>query len=166
MADALSHRCYPTLSGLIALPDDLCKEFGRLELNVVTPGVKPTLYALEVQPTLIEEIRTAQAIDPQLERKRDEILVGKAPGFVIHENGTIRFHNRVCVPAVEELKRKILNKGHNTPHLVHPRGNKPYKDLNQTFWWSNMKREVVDYVARCLTCQRVKIEHQRPAGHL
>jgi len=56
VADALSRRPYLTLSELIALPDDLCKEFGRLELNVVTPGAKPMPYALKVQPTLIEEI--------------------------------------------------------------------------------------------------------------
>ena len=29
-----------------------------------------------------------------------------------------------------------------------------------------MKRDVVDYVAKCLTCQQVKAEHQRPAGLL
>ena len=29
-----------------------------------------------------------------------------------------------------------------------------------------MKWEVANYVARCLTYQRVKIEHQRPAGLL
>ena len=55
--------------------------------------------------------------------------MGKAPGFVIHEDGTIRFHNRVCVPAVEALKKKILDDGHNTSHSVHPGGNKLYKDL-------------------------------------
>ena len=29
-----------------------------------------------------------------------------------------------------------------------------------------MKQEVADYMAKCLTCQRVKIEHQRPVGLL
>jgi len=29
-----------------------------------------------------------------------------------------------------------------------------------------MKQEVPDYVVKCLTCQRVKIEYQRPAGLL
>ena len=29
-----------------------------------------------------------------------------------------------------------------------------------------MKREVALYVAHCLTCQQVKIEHQRPGGPL
>jgi len=47
-------------------------------------------------------------------------MAEKAPGFIIHEDGTTRFHNRVCVPAVEALKKKILDEAHNTPHLIHP----------------------------------------------
>jgi len=86
--------------------------------------------------------------------------VEKAPGFIIHEDGTIRFHNQVCVSAVEALKKKILDEGHNTPPPVYPGGNKIYKDLKESFWWSNIKQNVADYVAKCLTCQRVKIEHQ------
>jgi len=59
------------------LPIDLCEELRKLELNVVTPITKSTLHAMEVQLTLIEEIRIAQAMDPQLERIREEILVEK-----------------------------------------------------------------------------------------
>jgi len=86
VADALSHRPYPALSYLLALLSELCEKFRKLELNVITPGSKPILYTLEVQPTLIEEIRVAQTTDPQPERNREEILVGKAPRFVIHED--------------------------------------------------------------------------------
>jgi len=82
------------------------------------------LCALEAQETLIEENQLAQAANPQLEWIREKILVRKAPGFIIHEDDTIRFHNRVCVPAVEALKVKILYEGHSTPHSVHPGGNK------------------------------------------
>lgn len=41
-----------------------------------------------------------------------------------------------------------------------------YRDLRDTFWWNNMKREVAQFVAQCLTCQRIKVEHQRPGGLL
>ncbi|KAL5578315.1 hypothetical protein UlMin_020014 [Ulmus minor] len=40
-----------------------------------------------------------------------------------------------------------------------------YQDLKERFWWSGMKKEVAEYVAKCLTCQKVKAEHQRPGGH-
>ena len=29
-----------------------------------------------------------------------------------------------------------------------------------------MKRDITDFVSRCLTCQQVKAEHQKPAGTL
>jgi hypothetical protein len=41
-----------------------------------------------------------------------------------------------------------------------------YHDLKATYWWYGMKRDVAEYVALCDTCQRVKAEHQRPAGLL
>ena len=29
-----------------------------------------------------------------------------------------------------------------------------------------MKRDIADFVSKCLTCQQVKLEHQRPSGLL
>jgi len=41
-----------------------------------------------------------------------------------------------------------------------------YKDLRQYFWWNNMKKEVAEYVDKCLTCQKVIMEHQHPVCEL
>ena len=41
-----------------------------------------------------------------------------------------------------------------------------YQDLCRQYYWSGMKRHVGDFVRRCLTCQQVKAEHQKPAGLL
>jgi hypothetical protein len=41
-----------------------------------------------------------------------------------------------------------------------------YKDMKVRFWWEKMREDIDEYVARCDTCQRVKAEHQRPAGLL
>ena len=62
-----------------------------------------------------------------------EVLEGKAQGFVIHEDGTLRFHNRVRIPTVDAPKGKILDEGHNTPHSGHSGGNTMYKNLKKTF---------------------------------
>ena len=94
---------------------------------------------------------------------RKEILQGKASGFMVHEDRMLRFHNQVCVPAIEELKRQNFDEGHNTPYSVHPRRNELYKELKWTFWWSNIEREVADYVPKCLTYQCVNVENQLPA---
>ena len=39
-------------------------------------------------------------------------------------------------------------------------------DLKQYCWWDNMKREIAEYVDKCLICKKVKAEHQRPVGEL
>jgi len=41
-----------------------------------------------------------------------------------------------------------------------------YQDLKPYYWWMGMKRDIADFVASCLTYQKVKIDHQRPEGLL
>jgi hypothetical protein len=66
------------------------------------------------------------------------------------------------VPNIKELKDKILREAHESAYSIHLGGNKMYHDLKATYWWYGMKRDVV----LCDTRQRVKAEHQRPAGLL
>uniref|UniRef100_A0A2N9FVM9 RNA-directed DNA polymerase n=1 Tax=Fagus sylvatica TaxID=28930 RepID=A0A2N9FVM9_FAGSY len=108
----------------------------------------------------------AQAGDPQLQKMKLMVESGTPSEFCIHEDGSLRFGNRLCVPNDPDLKEEILSEAHNTGYTVHPGGTKMYRDLKGTFWWNNMKREIAGYVARCLVCQQVKIEHQRPGGLL
>ena len=41
-----------------------------------------------------------------------------------------------------------------------------YQDFRRQYYWSGMKRHVGDFVRRCLTCQQVKVKHQKTAGLL
>ncbi|GJU02234.1 putative reverse transcriptase domain-containing protein [Tanacetum coccineum] len=41
-----------------------------------------------------------------------------------------------------------------------------YQDLKQLYWWPNMKADIATYVSKCLTCAKVKAEHQKPSGLL
>ncbi|GJZ33390.1 putative reverse transcriptase domain-containing protein [Tanacetum coccineum] len=38
--------------------------------------------------------------------------------------------------------------------------------MKQLYWWPNMKADIATYVSKCLTCLRVKAEHQKPSGLL
>ena len=41
-----------------------------------------------------------------------------------------------------------------------------YEDLRQIFWWDGMKKDIASFVACCNICNKVKAEHQKPAGLL
>ena len=68
------------------------------------------------------------------------------------------------MPLKTELKQKILDEGHKSKYTLHLGVIKMYQNLKSQFWWPGMKKDITQYVAKCLTCQKVKIEHQRPAG--
>ncbi|XP_074306221.1 uncharacterized protein LOC141641461 [Silene latifolia] len=57
-----------------------------------------------------------------------------------------------------------MTEAYCTPYSVYPGGDKLYKALKKTFWWPGMKKEVAEFVGRCLTSQRVKGEQRRPQG--
>ncbi|KAA3480655.1 DNA/RNA polymerase superfamily protein [Gossypium australe] len=76
------------------------------------------------------------------------------------------FRDRTCVPKKLELIQKILHEAHSGCLYVHPGSTKMYNDLKQLYWWSGMKRDISEFVARCLMCQQVKAEHQVPSGLL
>ena len=76
------------------------------------------------------------------------------------------YKDRVCVPNDCELKKSILDEAHNGSFSIHPGSTKMYQDLKRSFWWSGMKRDVSEFVTKCLVCQRVKAKHQVPSGLL
>ena len=78
----------------------------------------------------------------------------------------LRFKGRLCIPADVELKRMILEEGHKSHLSLHPGMTTMYQDLKESFWWSDMKKDIAQYVAACLTCQKAKVEHQKPGGLL
>ena len=166
VADALSRKRQSTVDSVMVLSKELCDEFRRLQIEVVTEPVQGQIYALQVQSTIFDEILEAQCNDPYLEKLKKAVMEGEAPGFIIQENGGLFYKNRWCVPNDPQLKRKILEEAHSTPYSVHPGEVKLYKDLRQHFWWVNMKREVAEFVSKCLTCQKIKIDHRRPGGLL
>ena len=47
---------------------------------------------------------------------------------------------------------------------IHPGGDKMYKDMKRVYFWAGMKKDVAEYVARCLVCQQVKRSKRNPAG--
>nr|ABG65937.1 retrotransposon protein, putative, Ty3-gypsy subclass [Oryza sativa Japonica Group] len=163
VADALSRKGYCNATEGRQLPLELCKEFERLNLGIVSRGF---VAALEAKPTLIDQVREAQINDPDIQEIKKNMRRGKAIGFLEDEQGTVWLGERICVPDNKDLKDAILKEAHDTLYSIHPSSTKMYQDLKERFWWASMKREIAEYVAVCDVCQRVKAEHQKPAGLL
>ena len=65
------------------------------------------------------------------------------------------------VPVSGDVRQKILEEAHKFKLSIHPGAKKMYRDLRLSYWWPCMKMEVVWFIEQCLTCRKVKVEHQR-----
>ncbi|GKE65051.1 putative reverse transcriptase domain-containing protein, partial [Tanacetum coccineum] len=70
------------------------------------------------------------------------------------------------VPLKGDVRTLIMNEAHKSKYSVHPGADKMYYDLRDRYWWPSIKKDIAEYVSRCLTFLKVKTEHQRPSGLL
>ncbi|GJT89845.1 putative reverse transcriptase domain-containing protein [Tanacetum coccineum] len=86
--------------------------------------------------------------------------------FEFRPDGTRCFGNRVWLPRFGGLRDLIMHESHKSKYSIHPGSDKMYQDLKLLYWWPNMKADIATYVSKCLTCAKVKAEHQKPSGLL
>ena len=120
------------------------------------------LATFHVGPLLVDQILVGQSQDPQMIKLEEEIEKGKKAEFQIRDDGMIVKGQRMCVPEYGELKRDIMEEAHSSAYAMHPGSTKMYKTLKEHYWWNGMKKEIASFVSRCLTCQQVRAEDQKP----
>ncbi|GKE89286.1 putative reverse transcriptase domain-containing protein, partial [Tanacetum coccineum] len=89
--------------------------------------------------------------DDQLERRSDEALY---------------YLDRIWVPLTGNVRTVIMDEAHKSRYSVHPGTDKMYYDLRDMYWGPGIKKDVALYVSKCLTCSKIKDEHQRPSDLL
>ena len=97
---------------------------------------------LTIYSDFLDSIRERQLLDASLKRVREQLGSDEAKDFALGNDGILRFQGRVCVPDDVEVKRLILEEGHNSRLRLHPGMTKMYQDLKETFWWQGMKKDV------------------------
>ncbi|GJY98652.1 putative reverse transcriptase domain-containing protein [Tanacetum coccineum] len=116
-------------------------------------------------------------LEAQIEAQKPENLVNEDVGGMIRKDipkerlepradGTLCLHGRIWLPCYGDLRSVIMHESHKSKYSIHPGSEKMYQDMKKLYWWPNMKADIATYVSKCLTCAKVKAEHQRPSGLL
>ena len=73
---------------------------------------------------------------------------------------------RVCVLDIDDLRRAIMKEARCSAYSMHPGSTKMYQTIKENYWWFGMKKDIVEFVSKCLMCQQVKVKHQKPTETL
>nr|GEU37428.1 putative reverse transcriptase domain-containing protein [Tanacetum cinerariifolium] len=121
--------------------------------------------------------RLLQILEAQIKAVKPENLEKEDVGGMIRKDipkeklepradGTFCLNDRSWIPYYGDLRSMIMHESHKSNYSVHPGSDKMYQDIKNLYWWPNMKANIATYVSKCLTCAKVKAEHQRPSGLL
>nr|GEZ66380.1 retrotransposon protein, putative, Ty3-gypsy subclass [Tanacetum cinerariifolium] len=80
-----------------------------------------------------------------------EWLKGLERHFETQDDGGVYFFDRVWIPSVGGIRNLIMDEAHTSRYSVHPGADKMYYDLRDLYWWPGMKRDIAEYVSKCLT---------------
>ncbi|GJV40530.1 putative reverse transcriptase domain-containing protein [Tanacetum coccineum] len=153
VADALSRKERDQPLRVRALVMTIGLDLPKQILNAQTEARKPeNIKNEDVRGMLVENAKNPKAI-------RTEKLEPRA-------DGTLCLNGRSWLPCYGNLRTVIMHESHKSKYSIHPGSNKMYQDMKKLYWWPNMKADIATYVSRCLTCAKVKAEHQRPSGLL
>ncbi|GJZ35567.1 putative reverse transcriptase domain-containing protein [Tanacetum coccineum] len=116
-----------------------------------------------LQSSIKDRILTAQkeAVDESagLQKGLDKMIE-------LRNDGALYYLDRIWVSLKGDVRTLIMDEAHKSKYSVHPGADKMYYDLRDRYWWPRMKKDIAEYVSRCLTYLKVKAEHQRPSGLL
>ena len=84
-------------------------------------------------------------------------LQQKIEEYKLDNDEILIYKGIIYVPYSQELKILILREMHNVPYAGHPGYQKTTAVVKNQYYWPGMKKEVVDFIYKCLECQNVKV---------
>jgi hypothetical protein len=86
--------------------------------------------------------------------------------YELKVDGILVYKGKVYVPNSSELKNAVLKEMHKVPYAGHRGYQKRIVAVRCQYIWPGMKKQVANYIAMCLECQKVKTKHRHPTGLL
>jgi hypothetical protein len=125
-----------------------------------------SMYQSDLKPRMIEAAKSDSQYKELVAKLQQGILQQKIEEYKLVNDEFLMSMGRIYVPNSQELKNMILREMHNVPYARHLGYQKTSVVVKSQYYLLGMKKEVVDFIARCLECQKVKAEHRHPIGLL
>ncbi|XP_047260772.1 uncharacterized protein LOC124894066 [Capsicum annuum] len=167
VADALSRKTLMGTSDQKGVKQGMAKDLRQLAnlgVRLLETPRKDIIVHNATNSSLIREVKEKQCYYPILQCLKEKVSQGIMKDFRLTQDGVLYCQNRLCVPDVNRLRRRIMEEAHHSRYSIHPGSTKMYHDLKGVFWWGGMKKDLAEFVAQCPTCQQVKVEHQKPVN--
>jgi transposase InsO family protein/ribosomal protein L21E len=167
IAEGVQHKLMLKL-----LEFDFSIEYKKGKENVVADALSRKFWQLSAissaTPVWIRDITASYLQDPQVKSVLEQCLVTPTtpPPHYSVKAGVLRYKGRIVVGNNTPLRNQLMQALHSSAVGGHSGMRASYHRIKKLFYWPGLKRDVEQWVAQCVVCQRSKHEHCHYPGLL
>lgn len=117
-------------------------------------------------PSLLEEVRHECSTKIELMAIVQQLQAGTEVSNYSVRDGILFFKNHYCIAAESSLKEKLLHEFYSIPSAGHCGNKRILVRLSSNFYWKNMRKDMENFISKCLVCQQTKYMTQPATGLL
>ena len=147
VADTLSRKPSGSLAHISVEKRPLIQELHKLVVQGLMMKISRSgglLAQFRVRSVLRDRIKVAQSRDHILVELEENVRSGKFTDFTLDDEGILWISGRLCVPDVDNLREKILEKAYFEAYSIHSGATKMYCNIKDLYWWYEMKKDIAD----------------------
>jgi hypothetical protein len=125
-----------------------------------------SMYMIDMKDKIIVVANSDQQYLRIKETLQQGNLQQKFKYYELKEYGILMCKGKIYLSNSNELKNAMMREMHNVPYVGHPGYQKTIATMRSQYFCPGMKKEVANYIARCIEYQKVKTKHRHTTGLL
>ena len=90
------------------------------------------MATLQISSSIVDNVKEGKQKDSKFLKLSKKVEEGSTPDFTLKE-GVLRYRGHLCVPKIDELRKKLLKESHESTLSAHLGSTKMYRDLKSHY---------------------------------
>jgi hypothetical protein len=116
-----------------------------------------SMYKIDIKDRILEAANADLQYRDLVAKLQQSERPQKEENYTLEAEGILMYKSRVYIPNVQGLKLVILREMHNVTYVGHLGYQKTVEAIKSHYFWPGMKREITEYIARCMECQNLRL---------
>ena len=125
-----------------------------------------SIFQLDLRYQIVNHTTRDELYVQVKDKLQQQSLEKRYEGYKLEEDGLLTYKGRIYIPNVAYLRRVVMDEIHQAPYSGHLGYQKMIATARKKYFLPGMKKDMAEYISRCMKCQQVEVGHQHPVGLL
>ena len=112
-----------------------------------------SIFQSYLRQHIISHAAGDELYDQVKDKLQQKSLEKRYEGYKLEEDGFLTYKGRIYIPNVADFRRVVMDEIHQASYSGHPRYQKTIAIARKHYFCPGMKKDMAEYISRCMKCQ-------------